>query len=166
MPARDVQERIKKLIVDRRPASPRSPAPTAEGLAFRTVAGHRRGEDSLRQLLDLRAAMETGLLSRLAARLPGAHLVEPESLLPRMEQEAADGADLAETDRAFHAALCRGLDNVLQSEVLEAFRDAFHRVQRDPADAPGDPRVTCGQHREVPEAVRSGDSLRAEEARR
>ncbi|MFF8945379.1 FadR/GntR family transcriptional regulator [Streptomyces sp. NPDC014864] len=209
MAARDLQERIKKLIVDRRLASgaplptepelmeflgasrnsvrealkalqamgiveirhgfgtyvgPMSLAPMAEGLAFRTLAAHHRGEDSLRQLLDLRETMETGLVSRLAGRLPGADLVELESLLIRMEQEAADGAVLAETDRAFHATLYRGLDNVLLSEALEAFWDAFHQVQRDLADVPRDPRVTCRQHREILEAVRSGDSLRAEEA--
>jgi DNA-binding FadR family transcriptional regulator len=209
MAARDLQERIKKLIVDRRlpsgaplPTEPElmellgasrnsvrealkalqamgiveirhgfgtyvgsmSFAPMIEGLAFRTVAGHYRGEDSLLQLLELREAVETGLVSRLAGRLPEADLAELDALVDRMEQEAAQGAGLAETDRAFHATLYRGLDNVLLSEVLEAFWDAFHRVQRDLVDVPQDPRVTCRQHREILDAVRSGDSLRAEEA--
>ncbi|MGW7378516.1 FadR/GntR family transcriptional regulator [Streptomyces sp. NPDC054794] len=209
MAARDLQERIKKLIVDRRLPSgaplptepelmgflgasrnsvrealkalqamgiveirhgfgtyvgPMSLAPMVEGLAFRTVAGHYRGEDSLLQLLELREAVESGLVSRLAGRLPAADLIELEALVVRMEQEAARGAGLAETDRAFHATLYRGLDNVLLSEVLEAFWDAFHRVQRDLVDVPQDPRVTCRQHREILDAVRSGDSIRAEEA--
>ncbi|MFJ9734355.1 FadR/GntR family transcriptional regulator [Streptomyces sp. NPDC101171] len=209
MAARDLQERIKKLIVDRRlppgaplPTEPErmehlgasrnsvrealkalqamgiveirhgfgtyvgpmSLAPMIEGLAFRTVAGHYRGEDSLLQLLELREAVETGLVSRLAGRLPESDLVELDALVTRMEQEAADGADLAETDRAFHATLYRGLDNVLLSEVLEAFWDAFHRVRRDLLEGPQDPRVTCRQHREILDAVGSGDSLRAEEA--
>lgn len=188
MAARDLQERIKKLIVDRRlpsgaplPTEPElmeylgasrnsvrealkalqamgiveirhgfgtyvgsmSFAPMIEGLAFRTVAGHYRGEDSLLQLLELREAVETGLVSRLAGRLPAADLVELDALVDRMEREAAEGAGLAETDRAFHATLYRGLDNALLSEVLEAFWDAFHRVQRDLVDVPQDPRVTC-----------------------
>ncbi|MFG2266836.1 FadR/GntR family transcriptional regulator [Streptomyces sp. NPDC048720] len=209
MAARDLQERIKKLIVDRRlppgaplPTEPElmehlgasrnsvrealkalqamgiveirhgfgtyvgpmSLAPMIEGLAFRTVAGHYRGEDSLLQLLELREAVETGLVSRLAGRLPESDLVELDALVTRMEQEAADGADLAETDRAFHATLYRGLDNVLLSEVLEAFWDAFHRIRRDLLEGPQDPRVTCRQHREILDAVGSGDSLRAEEA--
>ncbi|MFJ3302604.1 FadR/GntR family transcriptional regulator [Streptomyces sp. NPDC086549] len=209
MAARDLQERIKKLIVDRRLPSgaplptepelmvflgasrnsvrealkalqamgiveirhgfgtyvgPMSLAPMVEGLAFRTVAGHYRGEDSLLQLLELREAVETGLVSRLAGRLPEADLTELERLVVRMEREAAQGTGLAETDRAFHATLYRGLDNVLLSEVLEAFWDAFHRVQRDLVDVPQDARVTCRQHREILDAVRSGDSIRAEEA--
>lgn len=124
MAARDLQQRIKKLIVDRglpsgappptgpEPmehlgasrnsvrealkalramgiaeirhgfgtcAGPMSPAPMTEALAFRTVAGHRRGEDSLLQLLELREAVETGPVSRLAGRIPEADLVDPRS---------------------------------------------------------------------------------------
>ncbi|KOV94322.1 FadR/GntR family transcriptional regulator [Streptomyces sp. NRRL B-3648] len=209
MAARDLQERIKKLIVDQRlpsgaplPTEPElmrllgasrnsvrealkalqamgiveirhgfgtyvgsmSFAPMIEGLAFRTVAGHYRGEDSLLQLLELREAVETGLVSRLAGRLPEADLVALEALVERMEREAAEGTGLAETDRAFHATLYRGLDNVLLGEVLEAFWDAFHRVQQDLVEVAQDPRVTCRQHREILDAVRSGDSLRAERA--
>ncbi|MFB7493980.1 FadR/GntR family transcriptional regulator [Streptomyces sp. NPDC056161] len=209
MPARDLQERIKKLIVDRRLPSgaplptepelmeflgasrnsvrealkalqamgiveirhgfgtyvgPMSLAPMVEGLTFRTVAGHHRGEDSLVQLLELREAMEAGLVSRLAGRLPAADLAELAALVDRMDERAEHGAGLAETDRAFHAALYRGLDNVLLSEVLEAFWDVFHRVQRDLVDVPQDPRVTCHQHREILDAVRSGDAARAEQA--
>ncbi|GGL71268.1 transcriptional regulator [Streptomyces fumigatiscleroticus] len=209
MAARDLQERIKQLIVDRRLPSgaplptepelmeylgasrnsvrealkalqamgiveirhgfgtyvgPMSLAPMIEGLAFRTVAGHHRGEDSLLQLLELREAMETGLVSRLAGRIPEADLVELEALVVRMEEQAAQGAGLAESDRAFHAALYRGLDNALLSEVLEAFWDAFHRVRTDLGGEPQDPRITCRQHREILRAVRSGDAMRAEEA--
>ncbi|WP_225822828.1 FadR/GntR family transcriptional regulator [Streptomyces naphthomycinicus] len=209
MAARDLQERIKKLIVDQRlpsgaplPTEPElmrllgasrnsvrealkalqamgiveirhgfgtyvgsmSFAPMIEGLAFRTVAGHYRGEDSLLQLLELREAVETGLVSRLAGRLPEADLVALEALVDRMEREAAEGTGLAETDRAFHATLYRGLDNVLLGEVLEAFWDAFHRVGQDLVDMPQDPWVTCRQHREILDAVRSGDALRAERA--
>lgn len=209
MAARDLQERIKKLIVDRRLPSgaplptepelmeflgasrnsvrealkalqamgiveirhgfgtyvgPMSLAPMVEGLAFRTLAGHHRGEDSLLQLLELREAMEAGLVSRLAGRLPEADLTELAALVDRMEERAAQGAGLTETDRAFHAMLYRGLDNVLLSEVLEAFWDAFHRVQRDLVEVAEEPRVTCHRHREILDAVRSGDSIRAEKA--
>ncbi|NGO47807.1 FadR/GntR family transcriptional regulator [Streptomyces ureilyticus] len=207
--ARDLQERIKKLIIDRRLPSgaslptepelmellgasrnsvrealkalqamgiveirhgfgtyvgPMSMAPMIEGLAFRTVAGHYRGEDSLVQLLELREAVETGLISRLAGRIPEADLVELDALVDRMESQAAEGAGLAETDRAFHATLYRGLGNLLLGEVLEAFWDAFHRVRTDLVEPPQDPKITCRQHREILDAVRTGDALRAEDA--
>ncbi|MGW0734096.1 FadR/GntR family transcriptional regulator [Streptomyces sp. NPDC002851] len=207
--ARDIQERIKKLIIERRLPSgaslptepelmellgvsrnsvrealkalqamgiveirhgfgtyvgPMSMAPMTEGLAFRTVAGHYRGEDSLRQLLELREAVETGLIARLAGRVPPADLAQLEALAEQMEREAAKGDVAAETDRAFHAALYRGLGNPLLGEVLEAFWDAFHRVGTDLMGAPQDPQVTCKQHRDILDAVRSGDVLGAEQA--
>ncbi|MGW0536635.1 FadR/GntR family transcriptional regulator [Streptomyces sp. NPDC003032] len=209
--ARDIQERIKKLIIDSRLPSgaslptepelmerlgvsrnsvrealkalqamgiveirhgfgtyvgPMSVAPMIEGLAFRTVAGHYRGEDSLLQLLELREAVETGLIARLAGRVPETDLAELDALVDRMDAEAAsaEGAVRAETDRAFHAALYRGLGNSLLGEVLEAFWDAFHKVRTDLVDVPQDPRITCRQHREILAAVRSGDALRAERA--
>ncbi|MBC3993906.1 FadR/GntR family transcriptional regulator [Streptomyces buecherae] len=141
-----------------------SMAPMIEGLTFRTVAGHYRGEDSLLQLLELREALETGLLTRLVGRVPDADLATLDALVERMAAEAERGPVRAETDRAFHAALYRGLDNQLLSEVLEAFWDAFHRVRTDLVDGTPDPQVTCEQHREILAAVRSGDTLRAEAA--
>ncbi|MGW5861965.1 FadR/GntR family transcriptional regulator [Streptomyces sp. NPDC055239] len=221
--ARDIQERIKKLIIDQRLPSgaslptepelmerlgvsrnsvrealkalqamgiveirhgfgtyvgPMSMAPMIEGLTFRTVAGHYRGEDSLLQLLELREAVETGLIARLAGRIPDADLAELDALVNRMDTEAAEndgqigqidrighsGAVHTETDRAFHATLYRCLRNPLLGEVLEAFWDAFHKVRTDLVDVPQDPKVTCRQHREILDAVRSGDVLRAERA--
>jgi DNA-binding FadR family transcriptional regulator len=207
--ASDIQERIKRLIVDRRLPSgaplptetelmellgvsrnsvrealkalqamgiveirhgfgtyvgPMSMAPMIEGLIFRTVAGHYRGEDSLLELLELREAVETRLIARLAGRIPKAGLDELDAIVQRMEAEAAEGSVRVETDRAFHAALYASLDNSLLSEVLEAFWDAFHRVRTDLVDIPTDPRVTCKQHRQILESVRSGDALRAEKA--
>ncbi len=150
--ARDLQERIKRLIIERRLPSgavlptepelmtllgasrnsvrealkalqamgiveirhgfgtyvgPMSLAPMVEGLAFRTVAGHHRGEDSLLELLELREAVETGLISRLAGRLP-----ERDS--PNWTRSSIawkrrrTGRRLAETDRAFHASSTGG----------------------------------------------------------
>jgi DNA-binding FadR family transcriptional regulator len=209
MSARDLQDRIKKLIVEGRLPSraplptepelmdflgasrnsvrealkalqamgivevrhgfgtyvgPMSLAPMVEGLTFRTVAGHRRGEDSLLQLLELLEAMEAGLIPRLVGRLPEADLKELDALVVRMEEQAWNDAELAEIDRVFHATLYRGLDNALLSEVLEAFWDVLHRVQRDLVDLPQDPRVTCRRHRDILDAVRSGDPARAVKA--
>ncbi|MGI5468921.1 FadR/GntR family transcriptional regulator [Streptomyces sp. CA-132043] len=207
--ARDIQERIKRLIIDQRLPSgaplptepelmellgvsrnsvrealkalqamgiveirhgfgtyvgPMSMAPMIEGLTFRTVAGHYRGEDSLLQLLELREAVETGLIARLAGRVPAADLAELDAIVARMRTEAAAGGVRAGTDRAFHATLHRGLDNLLLSEVLEAFWDAFHRVRTDLVPAHGDPEATVRQHEEIVAAVREGDGPRAERA--
>ncbi|MDJ1133281.1 FadR/GntR family transcriptional regulator [Streptomyces iconiensis] len=147
-----------------------SMAPMTEGLSFRTVAGHYRGEDSLLQLLELREAVETGLMARLvtegAGKAAGSRTGSGalEELVARMGEEARAGGVRAETDRAFHSALYGGLGNSLLSEVLDAFWDAFHRVRTDLAELPQDPMVTWRQHAEILAAVRAGDAGRAERA--
>jgi DNA-binding transcriptional regulator YhcF (GntR family) len=138
MAARDLQERIKKLILDRRLPSgaplptepelmvllgasrnsvrealkalqamgiveirhgfgtyvgPMSIAPMIEGLAFRTVAGHYRGEDSLLQLLELREAVETGLSS-------GSRGGCPSGISPNWTRWWTDGREAAEGVRS------------------------------------------------------------------
>ncbi|WP_055495303.1 FadR/GntR family transcriptional regulator [Streptomyces sp. TP-A0356] len=152
---RDLQERIRRLIVDRR-LPPGAVLPTEPELMTPLGAGRN----------SVREAVETGLVSRLASRVPERDLVALDALVDRMEQETGQGAGLAETDRAFHATLYRGLGNALPSEVLGAFRDAFHRVRTDLVDVPRDPEVICRQHREILDAVRSGDAVPAKEAMR
>jgi DNA-binding FadR family transcriptional regulator len=139
-----------------------SMAPMTEGLSFRTVAGHYRGEDSLLQLLELREAVETGLMARLV--VAPEQLAALEKLVDRMREEADAGEVGAETDRAFHSTLYAGLGNSLLSEVLDAFWDAFHRVRTDLAELRPDPRQTWQQHAAILDAVREGDMRRGEEA--
>ncbi|MBZ4319288.1 FadR/GntR family transcriptional regulator [Streptomyces huiliensis] len=143
---------------------PMTMEPVVEGLAFRTVAGHRRGEDSLLQLLELREAVEAGLARRLAGRVPAADLAELDAIVARMEDETVAGPVRTETDRAFHAALRRGLDNPLLDTVPEAYWAAFHRVRSGLAPAADDPRTVCARHRAIVAAVRAGDAERTEEA--
>lgn len=138
-------------------------APMTEGLSFRTVAGHYRGEDSLLQLLQLREAIETGLMARVVAG-SRERSAELSALVAQMKEEAAEGEVRAETDRAFHAALYAGLGNGLLSEVLDAFWDAFHRVRTDLAEPLQDPMTTWRQHAEILAALEAGDAHRAEQA--
>ncbi|WP_189129413.1 FadR/GntR family transcriptional regulator [Wenjunlia tyrosinilytica] len=143
---------------------PMSLAPLVEGLSFRTVVGHYQGRDSLLELLELREAVETGLVARVVGRIPEEDLALLAGLVDRMRAEAEKEDVHAETDRAFHLALYRALGNDLLSELLDAFWDAFHRVRTDLAERHQDPRVTWRQHHEILDAVRSGDAAGAEDA--
>jgi DNA-binding FadR family transcriptional regulator len=143
---------------------PMSLAPLVEGLSFRTVVGHYQGQDSLLELLELREAMETGLITRVVGRIPEEDLELLARLVDGMRVEAEGESVHAETDRAFHLALYRSLGNRLLSELLDAFWDAFHRVRTDLADRSQDPKLTWRQHHEILSAVRSGDAGRAEDA--
>ncbi|MFZ3571086.1 FadR/GntR family transcriptional regulator [Streptomyces sp. BH097] len=142
--------------------------PLIDGLAFRTVVGHRRGEDSLLELLQMREALEAGLMSSLVGRLGEAELGRLDGLVRRMHEEVAkDGAIDAATDREFHLALYGPLANRLLSELLDAFWSAFH--QSRPQDIGrafenADGAEPARMHGRIVDAVRAGDAEAAEAA--
>ncbi|WP_437040294.1 FadR/GntR family transcriptional regulator [Streptomyces sp. enrichment culture] len=141
--------------------------PMTEAMAFRTVVGHRRGHGSLLELLQLREALEAGLMYQLAGRLPDEDLAELDALVERMHTEVREGGEIASrTDRAFHRVLHRSLDNDLLSELLDAFWSAFHRVraQARGLGSAADGEELARMHARIVEAVRAGDAEAAETA--
>ncbi|MFE5397816.1 FadR/GntR family transcriptional regulator [Streptomyces sp. NPDC056568] len=139
--------------------------PMTEAMAFRTVVGHRRGEGSLLELLQLREALEAGLMHRLAGRLPEEDLAELDALVATMHSEVRDSGEIAaRTDRAFHRTLHRSLENELLSEVLDAFWSAFHRVRSQGLGTAADGEELARMHARIVDAVRAGDAKAAETA--
>lgn len=136
-------------------------APFVEGLAFRAAVRHRNGEPSLYELMRVREALETGLIDSVVDSVPRDDLDVLRGLVDTMEAEAATGTIARRTDRAFHLALYRSLENHLLSEVLDAFWAAMDQVRGAFDDAHEDPAETCAHHREIVEAVAARDSARA-----
>ncbi|MFG2221890.1 FadR/GntR family transcriptional regulator [Streptomyces sp. NPDC048644] len=138
--------------------------PFVEGVAFRAAVRHHQGESSLYELMEVREALESGLIATVAHDLPPEDLGTLKDLVARMEQEAGNGRVDSSTDRAFHLALYRSLGNHLLSEVLDAFWAALRRVREDLSDDRQDPQVTYRQHAEIVAALEAGDGERATEA--
>ncbi|WP_062207583.1 FadR/GntR family transcriptional regulator [Streptomyces sp. NBRC 109706] len=133
-----------------------------DGMVFRAAVRHRRGEASLAELLEVREALEVGLIGGVAGEVPADDLARLRELVGTMEREAADdGRVSAATDRAFHLTLYRSLGNHLLSEVLDAFWAAFHRVRQELREDAQDARVTCARHQEIVTALAAGDAPRA-----
>ncbi|MFD7919833.1 FadR/GntR family transcriptional regulator [Streptomyces sp. NPDC059740] len=139
--------------------------PFVEGVAFRAAVRHHQGEASLYELMEVREALEAGLIGAVASGLPAEDLAVLHGLVDRMAEEAAAGRVEVLTDRSFHLALYRSLGNHLLSEVLDAFWDALRRVRDDFDGSPhADPLQTWQQHREIVAALEAGDGDRAVEA--
>lgn len=138
--------------------------PFVEGVAFRAAVRHHQGEASLYELMEVREALEAGLVGQVARTLPAEDLAVLKGLVGRMEAEAATGRVDPGTDRAFHLALYRSLGNHLLSEVLDAFWEALRRVRDDLDDDRPEPEVTWRQHHDIVTALEAGDGERAVEA--
>ncbi|MGP4085820.1 FadR/GntR family transcriptional regulator [Streptomyces sp. KR55] len=139
--------------------------PLTNAMAFRTVVGHRRGQDSLLELLQMREALEAGLMHRLAGRLPAENLEELDALVGKMHTEVCEAGGIAsQTDRAFHRTLHRSLGNELLSELLDAFWHAFHQVRAQGLGTTADGEELARMHGRIVEAVRAGNAAEAEAA--
>ncbi|GHJ41624.1 FadR/GntR family transcriptional regulator [Streptomyces sp. TS71-3] len=139
--------------------------PLIEAMAFRTVVGHRLGQESLLELLQMREALEAGLMYGLAGRLPEEDLAELDTLVARMHAEVRETGEIASaTDRAFHRALHRSLGNELLSELLDAFWSAFHRVRAQGLRTAAEGQELAQMHGRIVEAVRTGDAGASESA--
>ncbi|WP_306316741.1 MULTISPECIES: FadR/GntR family transcriptional regulator [unclassified Streptomyces] len=142
--------------------------PFVKGLAFRAAVRHRNGESSLYELMRVREVLEAGLVESVAASLPEDDLEALRDIVADMEKEAGSESGRVEraTDRAFHMALYRSLDNYLLSEVLDAFWAAMDQVRYDIGDAHQQGAVTAAHHKAIVDALAAGDGPAAAQAMR
>jgi DNA-binding FadR family transcriptional regulator len=138
--------------------------PFVDGLTFRILSDMQRNIRTVRELLELRQVIESGLIIRAVEKLTAGDIAELRQLVAGMEMRAMGGEAAPIEDRAFHQALYRPLENELVIQLLQAFWDVF-RIVRD--KLPGKPpplTVTAAQHREILDAVESRDPATAAQA--
>lgn len=111
-----------------------------------------------RDLLQVRRALEEGLVVQAAARLTEADLSTLDDLVAQMRTGSQDGRVPPDVDRAFHLALFAPLGNRFVSELQEVFWDIFHRAVEHVPARPG--LHTADDHANIVTAIRSGDALR------
>ncbi|NDE73452.1 MAG: FadR family transcriptional regulator, partial [Betaproteobacteria bacterium] len=82
---------------------------------------------SLRELLQVRCALEVGMISQVVANIGPSDIDELSDLAQQMLQCSERGESFAELDRAFHAALFRCLDNTFLLSLVDLFWQVFNR---------------------------------------
>jgi DNA-binding GntR family transcriptional regulator len=120
----------------------------------------------VREVYDLRAAVEARAARRLAeARDPGA-IAELRGLLDRIGQAAASGdrRAVSRNDLAFHEAICRLSGNSRLHAVFVRHAPALHAMLR--LDDQLYPRLEdiADQHRPIVDAIAAGDPAAAADA--
>ncbi|MEV4312381.1 FadR/GntR family transcriptional regulator [Actinocrispum sp. NPDC049592] len=138
--------------------------PLADGLTFRVLHGLGSDMSSLREILEVREALEGALVRRVAEDIPAADLTDLDDVIARMNERAQRGETFAEEDREFHELLYRSLDNGLVTQLLTAFWNVFHRVNHRLGVTDPDPVETVKLHRAIVTACRKHDVDRAEKA--
>ncbi|HJX77197.1 FadR/GntR family transcriptional regulator [Glutamicibacter sp.] len=131
-----------------------------DSLAFRGQMSLRHRGHEAGELVEVRQALETGLIGQAIRVVSEEHLLALEATVIRMEQSAQEGDMFADADRDFHRILFEPLNNTLLSNLLGVFWEVYHSIHDVIGEEqPDNPTLveTAAAHRAIFDAVRAKD---------
>ena len=118
------------------------------------------GDDlkALREIIEIRQALDLAMAEQLADAVQGTANPELWELVETMEDASRRGETFAEQDRRFHTALLGAMSNSIVAPLVGAFWDVHTAVMpRLGVSLPDDLAQTAHAHREMLEAAEAGD---------
>lgn len=133
-----------------------------DGLTFRARLSLRHHGQEALQILDVRQALESGLIGAAMDQMTPQQLAAVEESVRRMEALAGAGEQFVEADAEFHRRLFEPLDNELLISLMVVFWKVHRRIHLElgGTDA-ADLREAAALHREIYEAVATADKVLA-----
>lgn len=132
--------------------------PLVNSVAFRSVLAPGEANEALRNIVEVRTALEIGQARQVVTTLKGKPNPELESLVSQMVELAGRGESFAHQDRQFHRELLSQTSNDLLVDVVDAFWEAYtillHRLE---VATPEDITDTASAHGQMLDAARAGD---------
>lgn len=133
-------------------------APMVETLVFRGVLNPEGSLDALREVVEVRLALDLSMAERVVAAAQGAEDPELDHLVQAMVSKAAAGELFLEEDRLFHTALFDATGNHLAGQLVGAFWDVHTAALPQLGIAPpADIHHTAEAHGRMLAAARAGD---------
>lgn len=129
-----------------------------DGLSFRMSQSMAGDLAEVRNVLQVRQAIEVGLAGDVVAGLSADGLVRLERIVAEMEERAGRGEYFPEQDWAFHEALYQPIGNTLVTDLLAVFWRTFSRVDTELNGPHYSPTDAAGWHRDLLERLREGDA--------
>lgn len=135
----------------------------ADGLTFRGRLSLRHEGLEALQLVDIRQALEAGLISACIAVVTEDHLVRIEAAVVKMEELAEKSESFPEADAEFHRLLFEPLNNDLLMNLMSVFWKVYRKIHVEIGAGGSDLIFTAAQHREIYKAVAAQDAKKASE---
>ncbi|MFP3396256.1 FadR/GntR family transcriptional regulator [Brevibacterium sp. H602] len=130
-----------------------------EALVFRGVLSPGDDLDALRDVVEVRKALDHGMSEQIVHVLNGTENSELKDLVDEMTALAADGKTFPQQDRAFHTGLLAKLGNSLVGQLVAAFWDVHTAVlPKLNVAVASDLEQTARAHGLMLEAAESGDA--------
>lgn len=132
--------------------------PLVEGLTFKGVLLPGDDFESLRQVVEVRIALDLALAPGIVDRLAREGAPELSALCDEMTLAGARNAEFGSADRGFHLGLAERADNDLYSQLVAAFWDV-HTIVAPRLGVPSsrDLSETARAHRNMLDAALRGD---------
>lgn len=132
--------------------------PLVNGLAFRGMLSPGDDHVVLREVVELRTALDQGIAEQVVAAINGTVDDEMARLVAEMIELSERGESFTEQDRAFHGALLAKLPNRLVAQLVEALWEVHTQVlPRLGVATPDDIAKTAAAHGDMLTAAQSGD---------
>ncbi len=135
----------------------------ADGLIFRgRLSLRHQGLEAL-QLVDIRQALESGLIGSSIDVMTAEQLGHIEAAVSRMENLAERGENFTEADAQFHSLLFDPLVNDLLTSLMDVFWKVYRKIHVEIGVESGDLVATARMHRKIYNAVAVKDKPLASE---
>ncbi|GIW08499.1 MAG: GntR family transcriptional regulator [Dehalococcoidia bacterium] len=121
---------------------------------------------SLGDVLQVREALEEGLLAMAMAKMSTEDFDQLDTLVDGMAARASTGVGFEDLDRAFHQRLFAPLNNPIVLRLIEVFWETYHRLEGNVVPFERDLDRVVALHRAIVAALRSGDVGAATDAMR
>ncbi len=122
--------------------------------------------DEVRDMLDIREALERVAASRAASRDKPDLIAEIEAVVDEAEGylQQGDMDRLGYLDQQFHRLLARASGNVMLAQIVDGIIEAMIDPRRSIQRLPGRAERSLAEHRTISEAIAAGDPDAAEQA--
>ena len=131
----------------------------ADGLTFRgRLSLRHQGLEAL-QLVDVRQALESGLIGSSIDVMTKEQLASIEETVKQMEELAAAGENFVAADAEFHRRLFEPLNNELLINLMGVFWKVYRKIHVEIGAGNEDLAKTAAIHRNIYAAVAAGDKV-------
>lgn len=133
----------------------------ADGLTFRGRLSLRHEGLEALQLVDIRQALESGLIGGCIAVVTEEHLGRIAAVVDTMESLAQNGEQFVEADAEFHRLLFEPLGNDLLMNLMGVFWKVYRKIHLEIGTDGMDLVRTAAEHRSIYAAVVAQDAATA-----
>ncbi len=133
----------------------------ADGLTFRGRLSLQGTGHEAMELVDIRQALETGLIGAAMAEMTSADHADLDELVTGMAVRAAAGKNFSDIDATFHSRLYSPLDNQVLAQLMDVFWQVYSEIQQAIGHSDTPLIDIASKHRAILDAIRTGDAVEA-----